>query len=334
MRYIIYGAGGVGGILGGKLLLSGKEVLLIARGAHLEAIQRNGLRLKHPNPDATETLTIPAVSHPSEIEFREDDVVILTMKSQDTIGALDDLRLAAGDSIPVVCAQNGVENERQALRRFRNVYGMLVVLPANYLEPGIVETTSWPKTGVLDLGRYPEGSDALAERLAAEIGAAGFASEANPKIMRLKYTKLHQNMVNAIQALISPDVDTSDILTKLRSEAEACFKAAGIDWGATSEMLARNAEVRSGMPAGIGSGGWRGGSTWQSLMRGAGSSETDYLNGEVVLLGRLHGVPTPANEVLQLYVDRAARDRIPPGSMDPEEIRAEIARREQVGAGA
>ena len=103
-----------------------------------------GLRLKHPNPDTTETLPIPAVAHPSEITFREDDVVLLTMKSQDTSAALEDLRIAAGDEIPVICLQNGVENERIALRRFRNVYGVLVIMPANYVEPGIVDTTSWP----------------------------------------------------------------------------------------------------------------------------------------------------------------------------------------------
>jgi 2-dehydropantoate 2-reductase len=328
MRYIIYGAGGVGGIVGGKLFMSGKEVVLIARGAHLEAIRRDGLRLQHPNPNTTEMLRIPAVSHPSEIEFRDDDVVILTMKSQDTIGALEDLREAAGDLIPVVCAQNGVENERQALRRFRNVYGMLVIMPANYLEPGLVDTTAWPGTGVLDLGRYPEGSDDLAEQIAADVSAAGFVAQADPKILRLKYSKLNQNMVNAIQAIIHPEVDTADILEKARKEAEACFTAAGIEWAPTSEMMGRNAANRSGAPAGIGGGGWRGGSTWQSLMRGVGSSETDYLNGEIVLLGRLHGVPTPANEVLQLYVDRVARSRQEPGTTDVEEVRAEIARRE------
>jgi 2-dehydropantoate 2-reductase len=328
MRNIIYGAGGVGGVVGGKLHMAGHDVVLIARGKHLELLQREGLKLKHPNPDGTEVLQVPAVGHPSEIEFRDGDVVLLTMKSQDTAAALEDLRLAAGgDEIPVICLQNGVENERVATRRFRNVYGVLVIMPANYIEPGIVDTTSWPMTGVLDIGRYPEGVDDVCERFAADVSGAGFASEANPKIMRLKYTKLHQNMVNALQAMLPPDADHKDIVGKARAEAEACFAAAGIDWAPTSEMMGRTRSA-GGAPGGIGGGGWRGGSTWQSIVRGTGSSETDYINGEIVTLGHLHGVPVPANETLQLYVDRLARTHGEPGSVDIEELRAEIARRE------
>ena len=327
MRYIIYGAGGVGCIIGGKLFMNGNDVVLIGRGAHLEAIQRDGLKLQHPHPDTTETLPIRAVGHPSEIEFRDGDVVLLTMKSQDTDAALQDLRLAAGDEIPVICAQNGVENERLALRRFRNVYGMLVIMPASYTEPGIVDTTAWPTSGTLDFGRYPKGTDALSEAIAKEIAPAGFNIEALPDIMRLKYTKLRQNLINAIQALFPPETEAADITEQLRVECESCFAAAGIDWATTKEMLDRTRG--SGAPAGIGGGGgWRGGSTWQSLVRGVGSSESDFINGEVALLGRLHGIPTPANEVLQLYVDRVARTKQAPGSVEIEEVRAEIQRRE------
>ena len=134
MGYIIYGAGGVGSIIGAKLLMAGIDVVLIARGEHLAAIQKDGLHFKHPNPHTIEPLQITAVEHPSEIRFRPDDVVFMTMKSQDTGPALDELRFVAGDQVRVVCAQNGVENERMALRRFANVYGMLVILPANYTE--------------------------------------------------------------------------------------------------------------------------------------------------------------------------------------------------------
>ena len=63
-----------------------------------------------------------------------------------------------------------------------------------------------------------------------------------------------------------------------------------------------------------------GGSSWQSLTRGTGSIEADFLNGEVVLLGREHGVPVPVNEALQGLANRAAADRLPPGSLSPEEI--------------
>jgi 2-dehydropantoate 2-reductase len=331
MRYVIYGAGGVGGIIGGRLQLAGIEVVLIARGAHLQALRTDGLKLKHPNPDATETLKVPAVAHPGEIEFRVDDAVLLTMKSQDTAAALDELRFAAGDQIPVVCCQNGVENERLALRRFANVYGMLVILPASYQEPGIVETTSWPVTGLLDLGRYPEGTDATADAIAADLRKAGFISSADARIMRVKYTKLRENMINAIHALLPPDAEADDLLQMLRQETNACFEAAGIDCTTTPEMMARAAAMSSNV-GGVGSGGWqwRGSSTWQGMMRGTGNTETDYLNGEVVFLGRQYGVPTPANEVMTLLLDRVARQRLKPGGYSVDELRRLIAERASI----
>ena len=58
-----------------------------------------------------------------------------------------------------------------------------------------------------------------------------------------------------------------------------------------------------------------GGSSWQSLQRGTGTIETNYLNGEIVLLGRLHDVPTPVNALLQRVANDAARRKLPPGSM-------------------
>jgi 2-dehydropantoate 2-reductase len=63
-----------------------------------------------------------------------------------------------------------------------------------------------------------------------------------------------------------------------------------------------------------------GGSTWQSFARGTGSIETDLLNGEIVLLGRLHGVPTPANALVQRLANDAAADRRPPGSMTAADV--------------
>ena len=67
----------------------------------------------------------------------------------------------------------------------------------------------------------------------------------------------------------------------------------------------------------VASGG--GSSGWQSVMRGTGSIEADYLNGEIVLLGRLHGVPTPYNEAVRRHANRVARSRLTPGACRPEE---------------
>src|SRR5438552_3423559 len=114
MRFVIYGAGGIGGVSGARLHQAGHEVVLIARGAHYDAIVQHGLRLQSGDEDVT--LDIPVVDHPSGIVFRGDEIVIFAMKSQDTEPALDALFEVAPRDTAVASAQNGVANERTALR--------------------------------------------------------------------------------------------------------------------------------------------------------------------------------------------------------------------------
>jgi 2-dehydropantoate 2-reductase len=63
-----------------------------------------------------------------------------------------------------------------------------------------------------------------------------------------------------------------------------------------------------------------GGSSWQSLKRGLGTIETDFLNGEIVLLGRLNGIPTPANAMLQRLANEAARTKMAPGGISAQDL--------------
>ncbi len=93
MRYIVYGAGGVGGVLGGRLSQQGHDVALIARGAHLEAIRDKGLRVE--DPDGSEVLELPVAGDPSELGIGDGDVVLLAMKTQDTEPALEALAAVA-----------------------------------------------------------------------------------------------------------------------------------------------------------------------------------------------------------------------------------------------
>ena len=156
MRFIVYGAGAIGGVIGGRLFQHGHDVTLIARGRHYEALRTNGLRLRSTDEDVT--LAVPTVDHPARLRLQDGDVVVLAMKTQDTRAALAALGETASAEVAIVCAQNGVDNERAALRRFENVYGMCVMCPAVHLEPGTVEAHSSPITGLLDLGRYPSGA--------------------------------------------------------------------------------------------------------------------------------------------------------------------------------
>lgn len=324
MRYVVYGAGAVGGVVAARLAQAGRAVVAIARGPHLDAIRAGGLRFASPNESLT--LSMPAVAGPAELEWTTDDVVLMCMKTQDTRNALAELRAAAGGDVPVICCQNGVANERMALRCFERVYAMVVMLPAAHLEPGAVTSQSKAATGILDAGRYPEGVDALIEEVTADLEAATFSARPDPRVMRFKYAKLLMNLGNSLQAACAPGREARDLYARARDEALRCFEASGIDWASDEEFRERRAAwIELAPVAGQTRGG---GSSWQSLARGTGSIEADYLNGEIALLGRLQGIPTPVNRVLQQVANEMANSRGLPGSFPLDELRARIARAE------
>jgi len=190
-----------------------------------------------------------------------------------------------------VSVQNGVDNEREALRQFTNVYSVCVMCPTGHLEPGVVMAYSSPISGILDVGCYPSGIDGVAEGMAAAFRAS---------------------------AVCGPTARAGPLGELVIREGEACLRAAGIAFVTTEEDAARRDDLLQIRP--IGANARPGGSSWQSLQRATGSIETDYLNGEIVLLGRMHRVPTPVNELLQRLANEAARDRAAPGSIAPEEI--------------
>jgi 2-dehydropantoate 2-reductase len=303
MRFAVLGAGAIGGAIGGRLHQAGHEVTLIARGAQLAALRADGLTLQ--TPDADVTLPVAAVGSPAEAGIAPGDVVILATKSQDSVAALDELARAAPDAA-VVCAQNGIANEGMALRRFADVYGMYVYLTAQYVTPGVVQVYCHPVSGLLDLGRYPAGGDDTAVAVAEALTAAGFASRVDAGIMRMKRTKLLGNLINAIQVVCgAADGDeVSELHARATAEGEACYVAAGADWAPRAEVRARGRAVSPPRP--VHGEPHRYSSSWQSLQRGTGRIEADYLNGEVVLLGRLYGVPTPVNAAVQRLAGRIA----------------------------
>jgi 2-dehydropantoate 2-reductase len=316
MRFVVFGVGAVGGVIAGRLFQHGHDVVGIARGAHLEALREHGLQLV--DPDRKATLSMPVVDAPAAVDWREGDVVLVTTKTQDSTAAFDALAASAPPETPVVCVQNGVENERLALRRFANTYAICVMLPAEHLEPGVVHASSAPVSGLLDVGRYPSGTDDLAESVGAALSASTFESVPRPDIMRWKYRKLIMNLGNAVEALFVPGDDALDLARRARREGSAVLRAAGIDFTSIEEDRDRRGDR---LTPRLSRGG---GSTWQSLRRGAGAVETDYLNGEIVLVARSLDVPCPVNECLQATANAAARRGIAPGSMRAAAILATL----------
>jgi len=316
MRYVVFGAGAIGAVVGGRLSQAGCDVTLIARGAHLEALRANGLRLE--SPAGTDTVRVAAVGHPREIDWGANAVVLLAMKAQQTAIALIELATVAPPETPIVCLQNGIANEPTALRLFSNVYAVSVACPTSHLEPGVVQAWSAPVTGLLDIGCYPTGTDRLSEAVAADFRAATFSSYAVDAILRWKHRKLLTNLGNAIEAVCGPHERLGPLGDLLAAEGEAVLSAAGLEAATAQEDRDRRSNLIQ--PGEIDGQTRPGGSSWQSLRRGTGDIETDYLNGEIVLLGRVHGIPTPANALLQALARELAVNRQAPGAVPAAEI--------------
>jgi 2-dehydropantoate 2-reductase len=242
-----------------------------------------------------------------------DTVVLLCVKGHQTAAALDDLAAHAPAGTVVVSAQNGIANESAILRLFEATYGICVMLPATHLEPGVVVQKCHRTPGILDLGRVPDGVDATAEAIAADLRSAGFESVPRPDIMAWKRRKLLMNLGNAVDATCRPGDAATELEELARTEGEQVYAAAGLACVSSAEDKDRRDDLQVPL----------GGSTFQSLSRGT-NTEADLLNGEIVLLGRLYGVPTPVNALLQETCRVLARDGAPPRSMDAADLLARL----------
>ncbi len=318
-RFIVFGAGAVGGVVGARLAQTGHDVALVARGAHRDAIAERGLRID--DPDASATLRLPVTDDVATLSPGRGDVVLVCVKSQHTPDAIAALAPFAPE-LPVVCLQNGTSNEAALLRVFEHVYAVPVMLPATFVDPRAVQTASAPTPGILDVGRYPSGLDDRTEAITVAFAASTFDSVPRDDVMRWKWRKLVLNLTNAMSAACGSLKGCGKILEAAWAEADAVMTAAGIDVASPEEEQERRGDLITMRPVGDEERG--GGSSWQSLARGTGNIEADFLNGEIVLQGRLHGVPTPVNAGLQEVARRLAATGAGPGSMTADELAAEV----------
>jgi 2-dehydropantoate 2-reductase len=307
MRYIIYGAGGIGSIMGGHLARTGHDVVLIGRPGHINAIKENGLKLI--TPTGTYQLHIPAVTGPEQIDFTQDDVILLCAKGQDTEGAMKDLK-AVVDDIPVFCFQNGVRNEGIAAAYFNRVFGVMVRVGAVYITDGEVVARRDPP-GWYIIGKYPEGTDELAEHVAEGIREAGYFTRVTADVMPYKWGKLMANLGNAVGAITSVDWESMMPLFRAASEEGAVIAAqAGIRWISQEDVAKDWPEITAPLRGQLQTEAQS--STWQSLARHQGSVETDFLNGEIVRVAERLGLKAPINEKLaEITREMAEKQELP-----------------------
>ena len=323
-RYVVLGAGAVGVTLAAELRRSGRDVVLVGRGRQLELLRAGQLR--YLTPDGESVVSVASASGPDDVTLGIGDVLVLTTKTQDADELLaawarepvDGGRWRAGQVIPVFTLQNGLDAERAALRRFAIVVGSTLWVPSTYVSDGEVFSPAAPAPGVFWLGAHPDGAPSAAARtIAADLTGAGFEVQLVEDLSRWKVGKLIGSVTFVLDALYPAGAERDRAARLVREEATAILSAAGLH-GAD---LKRESTVNLDRFAFQAVAGHErpGSSTHQSLARGR-SVETDYLNGEIVLLARQLGRRAPVNEALVSRVNRAVREGTAPGSLPADDL--------------
>ncbi|UMB69420.1 ketopantoate reductase family protein [Mycobacterium paraterrae] len=332
-RYVIVGAGAIGGTVGGVLTRAGVATVLVARGPHAETLAANGLTLR--TPDGTFQTPVAAVSDAAEVRLTPDDVLVFTTKTQQLDVALqqwvdqpvhgpEGVLGTAGELLPALTALNGVVAEDKSLRYFRRVYGVCVWLPAVHLTAGEVIVRSWPVVGQFHVGRWPVGlssdsDDDVLQDVNAAWTSAGVRINVVDDIAPWKYNKLISNLGNAVGALASQDGDLGRIVAALQAEAEAVLRDAGIDFVSFEVSTAARVDGPTPRPVpGVDTGA--GNSTWQSLSRNTGDVETDYFNGEIVRIAHQHGIAAPLNSTVARLARETVRTHAGPGQYSAAQL--------------
>lgn len=335
-RYVIVGAGAVGSAIGGLLTRAGSRVVCVARPANAAAL-RKGLVL---NLDGRKiTVRADAVTDIRELNPEDSDIVVITTKSQMTESIVQQLSGVYDNKVRVVCMQNGIRNEVIARRRFENVYAGLVFFSAVQFEPASI---SLPQGLTVALGCYPEGVDDIARQFCDELTRSGFNAVCSQYVMAMKWGKLVANLNNATHAITDywlergmAEVEMRTLMFEVREEGLRVLDAAGIavepPAGEPSPIRIRKMTEKLKLPpdpsrnaADVPEEQRTYASMWQDLVLGRPSSEADFLNGEIVALGRKLGIPTPYNSALLEIVNRMFEENLKPGIHTPADLRALI----------
>jgi 2-dehydropantoate 2-reductase len=195
-------------------------------------------------------------------------------------------------------------------------------MPVVHLQPGEVIIRSTPTSGMLHIGhvpRAPKDHDHVLRQVADDLIAANFDVPLPEDVMAWKYRKLISNIGNVFQALVARNGDWRPLAAGAEAEARRVLDEAGIGYISESEETAARAAGFTMRPVpGIPS--FVGGSTWQSLQRGTGNIETDYLNGEIVMIAHHAGLHAPINERLARLARRAAATGVKPGEVSAGQL--------------
>ena len=334
MRYVIFGAGAIGGVVAALLVRQGARVVCVARPAYAEALTR-GITINDAGNEFA--VKVAAVTAARELTPEPGDVILITTKSQATEAVIAELAEVYPREQPMVCLQNGVRNEEVAARRFDRVYAGLVFFSAAQLEPSRI---NFPQGRTLAIGCFPEGVDRLAQLACDDLARASFKAVASAHVMTVKWGKFILNLNNATHAITgyyieqgNADAEMRRLMAEVRLEGMRVLDAAGIAFeppaGEWSPIPVRELTEKLRQPPPPVTGEVPEerrtyASTWQDLALGRKTSEIDHLNGEIVRLGRAVGLATPYNSTLLEVTDRMFAAGMKPGIHTPAELHALI----------
>jgi 2-dehydropantoate 2-reductase len=319
MKLCIFGAGAMGGLLGVKLARAGHDVSFVARGAHLDALRKNGATLL----TGSDKLNVRVACSDRPAELGAQDAVVLAVKATAASDAARAIGPLLRDDTAVVTAMNGVPfwyfaglPGRWADLRVASVdpdgaqwdligparaIGCVIYAAGEIVSPGVIRHTSGTR---FVLGELDGGTSARVRRLADAFTAAGFDAPVSANIRAEVWSKLWGNLsfnpvsvlTHATLDVLATDSDSRPALRAMMEESQEVAKRLGV-------TMAITVDARIEMAAKVGA---HKSSMLQDLERGR-PLEIDALLGAVVEMARLVGVATPMCDTILGLVRQRAR---------------------------
>lgn len=292
MRILIMGTGGIGGYYGGRLAEAGNEVVCVARGAHLEAMQANeGLTLRERD-GADRLIPVQAVRYPADAGGTF-DFILFAVKTYDTAEAAAAIEAVVGPETWVVPIQNGVDSTEEIGRVISpsNVLAGSALLNAAIAEPGVIERRSG--TTATTIGEPKGPRSPRVERIVAAFNAAGCADVvATDDAQRVLWEKLMFlapiASVNSATGLSTGYLravpEGKATVLAMQDEIRAVGLAAGVNLPEESAEKIRNMYLNLTDAHTV---------SMQRDFAAGRRVELESLAGSVVRRGRQHAVPTP-----------------------------------------
>lgn len=308
MKIAVMGSGGVGGFYGGRLANAGYDVSFIARGSHLAAMKEHGLAIENEPQGNIHVPQVRVEEDPAAIGVV--DLVLIAVKMWDTEAAAEAVRPMVGPNTAVLSLQNGVIKDDILRKAFGDaaVMGGVAYVATNISRPGVIRQTGTMQR--LLLGEYDGRRSPRAEELHDALLRAGVKAEISDDIRRTLWEKYVflvglSATTTTMRTTIGPvreNAQTRAFLADVMKETVAVGRAHGVNLPEdyAEQRLAFVDTMAFDMT-----------SSMHHDLNSGNPLEVAWLSGGVVQLGKVAGVPTPANRAVWdiLVLHAAGRPR-------------------------